>query len=81
MEPCRERPATMSSSSSAETDSRISKIRRVQELWDRIADSQDDVGLTDAQRLELERRLEAHEDDPGNYHSWSEIRRRLLGES
>lgn len=53
------------------------KILHVQELWDRIARSSDDLELTEAQRVELERRLRAHEENPGCYTTWKELRRRL----
>ncbi len=53
------------------------KILRVQVLWDQIAQSPDDVDLTDAQRAELERRLRAHEKRPGDYSTWEELRQRL----
>ena len=54
------------------------KIVRVQDLWDQIADTPDDVELTEAQRKELERRLRSHEDNPGEYTSWEELRQRLV---
>ncbi len=55
------------------------KIVRVQDLWDQIADTPDDVELTEAQSTELERRLRAHEENPGEYISWEELRQRLVG--
>jgi len=54
------------------------KIVRVQDLWDQIADTPDDVELTEAQRAELDRRLRAHEENPGEYISWEELRQRLV---
>jgi len=56
------------------------KIHRVQDLWDEIARSPQDVELTPAQREEAERRLRRHESDPGKYSSWEEIKRRLESE-
>jgi putative addiction module component (TIGR02574 family) len=56
------------------------KILRVQDLWDEIARSPQDVELTPAQREEAERRLRQHESDPGEYSKWEEIKRRLEGE-
>ena len=52
------------------------KILRVQDLWDRIAGG---LELTPAQREELERRLRDHEENPGQYTSWEDLRRRLEG--
>ena len=57
------------------------KILRVQDLWDQIAESPEDVDLTDAQRTELERRLTAHEENPGQYTTWEELRQRLEGKA
>lgn len=57
------------------------KILRVQDLWDQIADTPDDFELTEAQSIELERRLLAHEKNPGSYTSWDELRQRLLRKS
>ena len=54
------------------------KIELVQELWDRIADEPEDIGVTEAQKEELERRLLAHELNPGQYTSWEELRSRLI---
>lgn len=56
------------------------KIQRVQDLWDEIARSPEDVELTPAQREEAERRLRRHESDPGEYSSWEEFKRRLESE-
>jgi putative addiction module component (TIGR02574 family) len=57
------------------------KILHIQDLWDQVADTPDDVDLTEAQRKELERRLQAHEENPGDYTSWEELRRRLQNKS
>jgi putative addiction module component (TIGR02574 family) len=57
------------------------KIELVQDLWDRIADEPEAVGVTEAQRQELERRLLAHEQNPGKYTSWEELRSRLTEKS
>lgn len=56
------------------------KILRVQDLWDDIARSPREVELSAAQREEAERRLLRHENDPGEYSSWEEVKRRLEGE-
>ena len=39
------------------------KIQIVEDLWDSIADDQDALALTDEQRIELNRRLDAYEVD------------------
>ncbi len=56
------------------------KILRVQDLWDEIARSPEEVELTPAQREEAERRLRSHESNPGDYATWEEVKHRLEGE-
>ena len=56
------------------------KILLVQDLWDEIARNPDDVHLTPAQAQELERRLRNHEESPGKYTSWEDLRARLESE-
>ena len=57
------------------------RIKLVEELWDSIASDQKALPLTDEQRAELDRRLDAYEAD-GNrgrlaIEAISEIRRKL----
>ncbi len=57
------------------------RIRLVEELWDSIAADQRALPLTDEQRAELDRRLDAYESD-GNHgrpagESIADIRRKL----
>ena len=52
-------------------------IPRVQDLWDEIARDPRNVALTQIQREELGRRLRDHEQSPGQYRSWEDIRRSL----
>lgn len=53
------------------------KIRRVQDLWDDIARNPGKVKLTPGQLEEVERRLRRHEESPGNYSSWEDVKSRL----
>jgi len=55
------------------------KILRVQDLWDEIAKASEDVELTPRQVEEAERRLRQHDESPGQYPTWDELRRRLGG--
>jgi putative addiction module component (TIGR02574 family) len=57
------------------------QINHVQTLWNRIADGSTRVELTQCQREELDRRLREHEENPGDYASWEQIRQRLEGQS
>lgn len=54
------------------------RIQLVEDLWDSIADAPEVLELTDAQRAELDRRLEAHRRNPDDVISWDSLRRELL---
>jgi putative addiction module component (TIGR02574 family) len=47
------------------------RIQLVEDIWDTIATSHEEVPLTDAQRVELDRRLEEHSRDPSAGRTWS----------
>jgi putative addiction module component (TIGR02574 family) len=53
------------------------RLELVEELWDSIAEDADSLPLTDAQAAELDRRLAAHDAEPSEGVSWSELRDRL----
>lgn len=53
------------------------RIRIVETIWDSIADSPEEVQLSDEQKVELDRRLEALEKSPDAGSSWDEARARL----
>ena len=53
------------------------RIRIVEAIWDSIADSPEAVALTDEQKAELDRRLEAFESNPDEGSSWDEVRARI----
>lgn len=53
------------------------RIQLVEDIWDTIAASQEDVPLTERQRLELDRRLEEHAKDPSAGRTWDVVRERL----
>jgi putative addiction module component (TIGR02574 family) len=55
------------------------RILLVEEIWDRIAAEPDSVPVSDAQRAELDRRLDALEKQPEPGRPWSELRDELLG--
>lgn len=54
------------------------RIQLVEDLWDSIADAPELLQLTDAQRTELDRRLEAIRKDPDQVIPWETLRRELL---
>ena len=54
------------------------RLRLVEEIWDSIAAVPEAVHLTEAQRRELDSRLEAHRRNPGEGSPWCDVRARLL---
>jgi putative addiction module component (TIGR02574 family) len=57
------------------------RILLVEEIWDSIAETPDEVTLTEAQRAELDRRLAAYEADPQAGSTWEEVKAELWGQS
>ncbi|MYA60997.1 MAG: addiction module protein [Dehalococcoidia bacterium] len=53
------------------------RIQLVGEIWDSIAEEEGEFGLTDAQRDEIDRRLESYKANPDQVFSWEEIKARL----
>jgi putative addiction module component (TIGR02574 family) len=53
------------------------RIRLVGDIWDSIAASEDEVPLSDAQREELQRRLETYRRDPRAGKTWEDVKKSL----
>lgn len=53
------------------------RIQLVEDIWDSIAAVPEAVPLTDAQRRELDRRIEAYHRDPRAGSPWSQVRKRI----
>lgn len=53
------------------------KILRVQDLWDEIARTPDEVEVTEAQLREAERRFAEYRENSTPLESWEDLRRRL----
>ncbi len=53
------------------------RIRVVETIWDSIVEHPEALPLTDEQRAELDRRLDALEKDPHAGSSWAEVRHRI----
>ena len=51
------------------------RLQLIEELWDSLSD--EDVPLTDAQRVELDKRLDDLEKNPDKVVPWEEVKRRL----
>jgi putative addiction module component (TIGR02574 family) len=54
------------------------RLKLVEAIWESIAEFPEALELTDAQRQELDRRLEDYVRDPDAGVPWSEVRARLL---
>jgi putative addiction module component (TIGR02574 family) len=50
------------------------RIRLVEEIWDTIAEENEAFALTDAQKRELDRRMEWVKSNPGQGRTWDEIK-------
>ena len=50
------------------------RILLAEELWDSIAENQDTLEVTEAQRRILNQRLKAYEKSPNEGSSWEEVR-------
>jgi putative addiction module component (TIGR02574 family) len=55
------------------------RIRLVEEIWDSIAETPEEIPLTEAQRAELNHRLAAYEADPQAGSTWEEVEAELWG--
>jgi putative addiction module component (TIGR02574 family) len=55
------------------------RIKLAQAIWDSIAEVPDTVPLSEADRAEIDRRLEAYYRDPKAGKPWSEVKAKLLG--
>ena len=53
------------------------RIQLAEDLWDSILDSQDELSLSEAQKQELDRRLEQYQRDPTAGSTWEEVKQRL----
>lgn len=49
------------------------RIQLAQAIWDSVAEVPDAVALTDSERDELDRRLEAYYRDPNTGSSWPDV--------
>lgn len=53
------------------------RLLLVEDIWDSIAAMPEAVPLTDAQRMELERRLEAYHKNPDAGSAWNQVKARV----
>jgi putative addiction module component (TIGR02574 family) len=57
------------------------RLALAEELWDSVAAHPESVPITEAQRQDLQRRLEAFRDNPKAGSPWEEVKARLRGRS
>lgn len=53
------------------------RIMIVEEIWDSIAADQESIEVTEAQRNELDRRLDGYQASPEGGCSWDEVKQRV----
>lgn len=53
------------------------RIQLAEDLWDSILEQQEEFPLTEAQKQELDRRLENYQKNPTTGSSWEEVKKRL----
>jgi len=57
------------------------RLKLVAAIWDSIAEAPDTLVLTEAQRAELDRRLDDYEKNPEAGSPWPEVKARILRRS
>ena len=55
------------------------RIQLAEDIWDTIPKASAAPKITDAQRAELDRRLEAHRKNPDAGSPWADVKARILG--
>ena len=53
------------------------RIQLVEDIWDTIAEIPEEIGLTDEQKAELDRRLDAYNQNPDEGSPWGMVRERI----
>jgi putative addiction module component (TIGR02574 family) len=56
------------------------RVRLVQDIWDSLQPTADELPLTEEQREIVDRRLEEHRRDPSSAIPWEEVRARIESE-
>lgn len=57
--------------------SQSERILLAEELWDSVADDQDSLEITAAQKKVLEERLEAYQSSPDEGSSWEDVKKEM----
>ena len=53
------------------------RIQLVEDIWDTIAEVPEEIALTDEQKAELDRRLDAYHQNPDQGSPWGVVRERI----
>ena len=54
------------------------RLLLVEDIWDSIAEHPDEIPLTDSQKKELDKRLNAYYENPEAGKSWTEVKAKIL---
>lgn len=57
------------------------RIQLVEDIWDTLAASSEDVPISQAQQDELDKRLEAHRQNPQLGSSWQQAKERIMSDA
>jgi putative addiction module component (TIGR02574 family) len=55
------------------------RIQLVEDIWDSIASVPESLQLSEEQKAELDKRLDAYHNDPGKGSPWDMVRERIRG--
>jgi putative addiction module component (TIGR02574 family) len=55
------------------------RVLLVQDIWDELLEETNEFPISAAQKIEIQRRLEADKTNPGEARAWAEIREEILG--
>jgi putative addiction module component (TIGR02574 family) len=55
------------------------RLKVIGQIWDSIVEETEDLPLTEAQRVDLKRRLEEHRRNPQDVIPWEEAKAQILG--
>ncbi|WP_165227051.1 addiction module protein [Aquisphaera insulae] len=56
------------------------RLRLIEEVWESLDAAPEALALTDSQKQDLQRRLDAYRDNPGAGSPWEEVKARLRGD-
>jgi putative addiction module component (TIGR02574 family) len=54
------------------------RLKAIEEIWKSLSNEPEKIPLTEAQRQELDRRIEDHERNPNDTIAWVEAKARIL---